>query len=100
MRSNVPIVLSRRSAYRVCGVTGLDIDIVLEVDAFVCSDCSSIYGPKMLSRIGSCAPVVSHRTKHAQDALADDPDQRPDTIHRSEEHTFELQSHSFISYAV
>src|SRR5262245_55077665 len=50
MRSNVPIALSRRSAYRVCGVTGVAIEIVLEVDAFVCPDCSSIYGPEMLGR--------------------------------------------------
>jgi hypothetical protein len=28
-------VLSRRSAYRICRVPGLAIDIVLEVDAFV-----------------------------------------------------------------
>src|SRR5207253_9013898 len=33
--SNVPIVLSRRSAYRICRVPKLAIDIVLEVDAFV-----------------------------------------------------------------
>jgi hypothetical protein len=35
MRSNVPIVLSRRSACRSWHVPGLAIDIVLEVDAFV-----------------------------------------------------------------
>src|SRR5215470_7245769 len=54
MRSNVPIALSRRSAYRVCGVTGVAIDILLKAGACVRPGSSGVHGPKMLGRI--CSP--------------------------------------------
>src|SRR5690242_299022 len=49
MRSNVPIALSRRSAYKVRGVTELAIDIVPEVDAFVRQDCGRTVRSAMYS---------------------------------------------------
>src|SRR5438874_13543741 len=57
MRSNVPIVLSRRSAYRSCGVPGLAIDIVLEVDAFVEHLRSKDAGPHTLSTAAKLQPL-------------------------------------------
>src|SRR5215470_739479 len=56
MRSNVPIALSRRSAYRVCGAIGVGIDILLKAGACVRPGSSSVQGPKMLGRIGSPRP--------------------------------------------
>src|SRR5215212_3035937 len=57
MRSNVPIVLSRRSAYRSCRVPGLAIDIVLEVDAFVEHLRSKDAGPHTLSTAAKLQPL-------------------------------------------
>src|SRR6267154_6531192 len=57
MRSNVPIVLSRRSAYRSCRVPGLAIDIVLEVDAFVRASRSKDAGPHTISTAAKLQPL-------------------------------------------
>src|SRR5258707_4292762 len=67
MRNNVPIVLSRPSAYRSCRVPGLAIDIVLEVDAFVRASRSKDAGPHTLStaaKLQPSRPPVSWASAH------------------------------------
>src|ERR1700720_2182668 len=57
MRSNVPIVLSRRSAYRSCRVPGLAIDIVLGLMRLFEHLRSKNAGPHTLSTTAKLQPL-------------------------------------------